>query len=196
VAKEKRKSTAKSGLAPSSVPCLRVVVGGKPGKTGQTDAQSCAVVGENRGGEGGWDLGREYRSTSKTVDAVDGKNCGTTTVKSGKDKGKVKTKKCPLPCAGALKRKGCPAQLAFDKGQPFLRFCATEKTAGYQVKVNTPAEATRVAKDACDSWRKHGHAVPMPPRKGKPQPDRWVGTFEHHFPAGTPLRGTSSKKGK
>jgi hypothetical protein len=194
MAKAKKTSTAKAKLDTSNVPCLRVVVGGKPGKTGQTDAKACAIVGERRGGEGGWDLAREYRSTSKTVDSVDGKNCGETTVKSGKDKGKKKIKKCPKPCAGALKRKGCPVQLAFDKGQPFLRFCTTEKQAGYRVDVNTPAEAVKQANAACAVWRRDGHAVPVPPKKGKPQPDRWVGSFEKHFPPGTPLRGGSRSK--
>ena len=181
-------------IAKTDVPCLRVVVGGKPGRTGKTDARSCTVVGENRGAAVDFELGREYRSTSKTVDSVDGKTCGTTVVKSGKDKGKKKIKKCTQPCAGALKRKGCPVQLAFDGGQPFLRFCTTEKQAGFRVDVNTPAEAVKQADAACAVWRRDGYAVPVPPKKGKPQPDRWVGSFEKHFPPGTPLRGSRRSK--
>jgi hypothetical protein len=190
----KNKSTAKAGLDKASVPCLRVVVGGKPGKTGQTDAKACAIVGERRGASGEFDIGRQYAATSKSVDFVDGKTCGNAIVKTGKDKGKKKVRKCPPPCGNALKRTGCPVQLAFDKGQPFLRFCTANKEAGFRVDVNTPAEAVKQANAACAVWRRDGHAVPVPPKKGKPQPDRWVGSFAKHFPPGTPLRGGRGSK--
>lgn len=150
---KKKKPTSRAGLDKSSVPCLRVVVGGKPGKTGQTDAASCAIVGESRGGTVKFDLGRKYRSTSKTV-ATPGKN---------------------KPCFGALKRTGCPVQLAFDDGQPFLRFCTTEKQPGFRVDVNTPAEAVHQAGIACAAWEKNG-------RK------------KFDFPSDTPLRGGRSRK--
>lgn len=144
---KKKTSTAKNVVKQADVPCLRVVVGGKPGKTGQSDAKSCAIVGESRGAATKFDLGRKYKSTSKTV-STPGKN---------------------KPCLGALKRSGCPVQLAFEDGQPFLRFCTIEKKAGYRVNVDTPAEAVKQANAACATWKA-------------------TGKFD--FPAGTPLRGT------
>lgn len=134
----------------SSVPCLRVVIGGKQGKTGQVDAKSCAIVGESRGAATKFDLGRKYRSTSRTV----------------------ATPKKNKPCLGALKRTGCPVQLAFEDGQPFLRFCTIEKQPGYRVDVNTPAEAVEQANAACATWKA-------------------TGKFD--FPAETPLRGRRRK---
>jgi len=150
---KKKASTAKSGLTPKDVPCLRVVVGGKTGKTGQADAKSCAIVGESRGGVGKFNLGKKYGSTSKTV----------------------ATPKKNKPCAGALKRTGCPVQLAFEDGQPFLRFCTTEKQPGYRVDVSNAAEAVKVADAACSTWKA-------------------TGKFD--FPAGTPLRGSRKRKAK
>lgn len=150
---KKKASTAKGAVKQDDVPCLRVVVGGKPGRTGQADAKSCAIVGESRGGVGKFDLGKKYGSTSKTV----------ATPKNNK------------PCLGALKRTGCPVQLAFENGQPFLRFCTTEKQPGYRVDVSNPAEAVAQANAACATWK----------AKGK---------FE--FPPGTPLRGTRKRKRK
>lgn len=150
---KKKPSTAKGVVSKDAVPCLRVVVGGKPGKTGQADAKSCAIVGESRGGVGKFNLGKKYRSTSKTV----------------------ATPKQNKPCAGALKRTGCPVQLAFEEGQPFLRFCTTEKQPGYRVDVNTPSEAVEAANAACATWKATG---------------------KFQFPEGTPLRGTRKRKRK
>lgn len=150
---KKKASTAKAGMPATDVPCLRVVVGGKTGKTGQADGAACAIVGESRGGVGKFNLGKKYKSTSRTV----------TNPKKNK------------PCLGALKRTGCPVQLAFEDGQPFLRFCTVEKQAGYRVDVNTPAEAVAAANTACATWKA-------------------TGKFE--FPAGTPLRGTRKRKRK
>lgn len=150
---KKKPSTAKGVVKQSDVPCLRVVVGGKPGKTGQSDAKSCAIVGESRGAATKFDLGKKYGSTSKTV-ATPGKN---------------------KPCLGALKRTGCPVQLAFEDGQPFLRFCTTEKKPGYRIDVATPAEAVKQADAACAVWKA-------------------TGKFE--FPVWTPLRGARKRKRK
>lgn len=150
---KKKASTAKNVVKQADVPCLRVVVGAKPGKTGQSDAKSCAIVGESRGAATKFDLGRKYKSTSRTV-ATPGKN---------------------KPCLSALKRSGCPVQLAFDEGQPFLRFCTANKQPGYRVDVNNPAEAVKQADAACATWKA-------------------TGKFE--FPPGTPLRGTGKRKRK
>lgn len=145
---------AKVPKAPKSsttdVPCLRVVVGGRQGKTGQTDANACAIVGESRGGVTKFDLARKYGSTSKTV----------------------ATPKKNKPCLNALKRKGCPVQLAFDDGQPFLRFCRANGEAGYRVDVNSPAEAVEKANAACSTW---------------------TATGKFDFPPETPLRGRRRK---
>lgn len=151
--KPKKTPTAKGVVSKDAVPCLRVVVGSKPGKTGQADANACAIVGESRGSVGKFNLGKKYGSTSRTV----------TNPKNNK------------PCAGALKRTGCPVQLAFENGQPFLRFCTTEKQPGYRVDVNTPAEAVEAANAACATWKA-------------------TGKFD--FPAGTPLRGARKRKRK
>ena len=137
-------------LDASRVPCLRVIVGGRPGATGQTDANACAIVGESRGGSAKFDIAKKYGSTSKTV----------------------ATPKKNKPCLGTKKRKGCPVQLAFENGQPFLRFCATEKKPGYRVDVESPADAVAKAQAACSTWS----------AKGK---------FD--FPSDTPLRGQRRK---
>lgn len=118
----------------ASVPCLRVVIGDKPGKTGASDAKSCAIVGENRGTSAKFELGRKYGSTSKSVS----------------------TPKKNKPCMNALKRAGCPVQLAFDNGQPFLRFCTVNGKPGHRVDVNTPAEAVSKADAACAVWKQTG----------------------------------------
>jgi hypothetical protein len=156
----------------SSVPCLRVVVGAKSGRTGQVDANACTIVGESRVAVTQFDLNRSFRSTSKSVDSVDGKSCGQYEVKKGKHKGKIKPRPCPKPCAGALKRKGCPVQLAFDKGQPFLRFCTTDKQPGVRVDVDSPMDAVAKANAACGTW---------------------AATGKFDFPPDMPLRGRRRK---
>lgn len=133
MAKHARKSKTPKPDA-SSVPCLRVVIGGKPGATGQTDVKSCAIVGERRGSATKFDMGKKYGSTSKTV----------------------ATPKKNKPCLGTKKRKGCPVQLAFDKGQPFLRFCTTDKQPGVRVDVESPEDAVAKANAACGTWAATG----------------------------------------
>jgi hypothetical protein len=148
--KSKTPKVAAAKPAASTVPCLRIVVGDRPGKTGQIDDKSCAIVGENRGASVKFDLNRKIGSTSKTV----------------------ATPKKNKPCLGSLKRKGCPVQLAFEDGQPFLRFCVRDKEAGYRVDVNSPAEAVEKANAACSTW---------------------VTTGKFDFPPGAPLRGGRRK---
>lgn len=124
----------------ATVPCLRVVIGAKPGKTGQTDGKHCAIVGESRGTSAKFDLGRKYGSTSKSV----------TTPKKNK------------PCLNALKRAGCPVQLALDNGQPFLRFCTINGKPGHRVDVNTPGEAVAKSNEACAVWKQTGKFPEFP----------------------------------
>lgn len=124
---------AKTPKPTPNVPCVRVVIGGKQGAQGGSQ-NGCTIVGENRGGATKFDLGRQYKATSKSVS----------------------TPKKNKPCLGALNRKGCPVQLAFDKGQPFLRFCTTEKQPGIRLDVNTPAEATQKANEMCERWKSTG----------------------------------------
>lgn len=148
MAKPKRASKPKTPKpSAENVPCLRVVIGGKPGATGQTDVKSCAIVGESRGAATKFDLGKKYGSTSKTV----------------------ATPKKNKPCLGTKKRKGCPVQLAFDKGQPFLRFCTTDKQPGLRVDVESPEDAVAKANAACGTW---------------------AATGKFDFPADQPLRGS------
>lgn len=146
--KTKAPKTPKPNAA--SVPCLRVVIGGRQGSAGQTDAKSCAIVGESRGAAVKFDLGKKYGATSKSVS----------------------TPKKNKPCFGSRKRKGCPVQLAFDNGQPFLRFCIADKEAGYRVNVNSPAEATEKANAACSTY---------------------AATGKFDLPTDTPLRGTKRR---
>lgn len=124
---------AKKTKPQPNVPCIKVVIGGKQGSHGNSE-NGCAVVGESRGAATKFDLGRQYKATSKSV--------------STPNKNK--------PCLGALNRKGCPVQLAFDKGQPFLRFCTVEKQAGIRIDVNTPGEATKKANEMCERWKRDG----------------------------------------
>lgn len=145
-----KKKTTKSD--PATVPCMRVVIGGKPGATGAVDKTACRIVGESRGSAGKFDLGRKYKATSKSV--------------STPNKNK--------PCLNALKRKGCPVQLGFDNGQPFLRFCEVNGKPGPTVNVNSPAEAVAAADAACATWE---------------------ATKKFAFPPGTQLKGRRKRKG-
>jgi hypothetical protein len=130
MAKPKRSKATK---AKASVPCVRIVIGGKPGR-GQADARGCTVVGATHGAVTKFDLGRKYGATSKSVS----------------------TPKTNKPCLGSLKRKGCPVQLAFDNGQPFLRLCTVEKQPGYRLDVASPAEAQAKATEVCATWKRTG----------------------------------------
>jgi hypothetical protein len=145
----KKRPTAKGIVSEHAVPCLRIAVGEKPGATGRRDVSACAIVGENRGGVTKFDLKKHYGATSKTV----------TTPKTNK------------PCSA--KRKGCPVQIAFDRGQPFLRFCVARNKPGYRVDVDSPAEAMAIASKACAVWKA-------------------TGKFD--FPEGTPLGRARTKR--
>ena len=132
----KKKQITKPGI-----PCVRVVIGGKQGvQPGTSTGDGCTIVGESRGGATKFALGREYRATSKSVS----------------------TPKKNKPCLGALKRKGCPVQLAFDKGQPFLRFCTAEKQPGIRLDVDTPKEAQERANAMCETWKQTGKFPEQP----------------------------------
>ncbi len=58
------------------------------------------------------------------------------------------------PCPS--KRKTCPVQVFFDKGQPKLRFCrqAGSKEPGYTIPVATAQEAQKLSAAACACWAK------------------------------------------
>lgn len=60
------------------------------------------------------------------------------------------------PCG--QKRRGCPVQLVFRRGQAQLRFCkrAGNKQYGYVVNVNSPQEAREAAAKACAVWKRDG----------------------------------------
>jgi hypothetical protein len=51
------------------------------------------------------------------------------------------------------KRRGCPLQLIFKDGQPYLRLCRTRKKPGVVVPVTTPEETFRLSKDLCACWK-------------------------------------------
>jgi hypothetical protein len=60
------------------------------------------------------------------------------------------------PCTTA--RKGCPVQLVFRKGEPFLRFCkkAGSGKPGHFVSVPDVSEARRLTAEACAAWSASG----------------------------------------
>lgn len=151
---------------PNQVPCVRVVVGGqghRKAKAGAKDAKGC-LLSTSLHGEGVKKIAlrKDLQATSKSVLAAEGAYCGTY---------KGKPRKCsPAPCLGTGKRKNCPVQLAFDRGQPFLRFCRAPKKVGFRVNVNSPAEAMKIADEACGYWEKHR-------------------SFEGFFTEETPLKG-------
>ena len=151
---------AKKPSSTAKPPCLKVKIGAPRGQSGASEA-GCAVVGTGSFDRKAFNLGKKYKATSKTVDSLDGKFCGTN--KHGR---KVK---CPPPCQGTANRNTCPVQIAFDAGQPFLRFCRGAKQAGYRVDVDSPREALKVADKACAHWKSKG-------------------SFEGFFPSGTKLR--------
>jgi hypothetical protein len=129
MAKPKRQKATK---VKAKLPCVRVMIGGKPGP--RVSDAGCAVVGATHGAVAKFDLGRKYGATSKSV--------------STPNKNK--------PCLGSLNRKGCPVQLAFDNGQPFLRFCTVEKKPGHRIDVASPAEAQAKAAEVCAVWKQTG----------------------------------------
>ena len=114
--------------AATYVPCVRVMSNAAPGIYENPDADGCIVTGVQAPAVRGFALRRDLRATSKTV-ATPKKNvpCGTT-------------------------RQGCPVQLAFDRGQPFLRFCSTPKKPGYRVDVNSSQEGRAAAAKYCAQW--------------------------------------------
>lgn len=143
------KRRPKSDADPTQVPCVRVVVGGpgfKKAKVGAKDAQGCQLSTTKQDMSARKvSLRKEIGATSKSVDHVAGRRtCG----------GDRKSK-CPAPCLGTEKRKTCPVQLAFDRGQPFLRFCFRKKKTGYRINVDSVADAVAVSDRACAHWREH-----------------------------------------
>lgn len=147
-ARPKSKSKNKTSRDAITVPCLRVVIGGKPGATGRVDGAACAIVGENRGSAQKFDLNEKIGATSKTVS----------------------TPQTNRPCLGVNKRKTCPVQLVFDRGRPFLRFCTENKKPGYRIDISTPSEAAQRAAAACETWRRTGR-FQFPPETPLASPD-------------------------
>lgn len=117
-----------------SLPCVRVVVGAKPGVAAPSDAKGCVVVGENRVRVEKAELRRDIASTSKSV----------------------ATPKKNKPCQAFESRSGCPVQLAFDRGQPFLRFCRAKDSPGYRVDISSAADAVEKSQAACRVWKETG----------------------------------------
>lgn len=149
---------------PAQVPCTRVVVGGKGFKKaapGAKDARGCTITTTTQDmASRKVDLRKNIGATSKTVEHIEGRKvCGSD-----------RKGTCPPPCAATDKRKTCPVQLAFDRGQPFLRFCFAKKQPGYRVDVDSPTQAVEVANKACAHWKERG-------------------SFEGYFPQGTNLKG-------
>ena len=67
------------------------------------------------------------------------------------------------PCRDAMKRTGCPLQLAIRDGQPFLRFCFAKKQPGYRVDVTSPLDARDQAARTCAAWEAGGKTFAFDP---------------------------------
>jgi hypothetical protein len=74
-----------------------------------------------------------------------------------------------LPCKGSLRRAGCPIQLAFEDGQPFMRLCQQDNKPGPRIDFKTLPELRQKSREICAAWQK-------------------LGKFK--VPKGTPLRGS------
>ncbi len=55
-----------------------------------------------------------------------------------------------------LDRGRCLVQFTFRKGKPFLRFCDRAGGPGIEVRVESPAEASKMARRACDNFKRTG----------------------------------------
>jgi hypothetical protein len=88
------------------------------------------------------------------------------------------------PCGDPKKpRAGCPVQLTFIDGKPNLRFCNKPGEPGYLVPVSSPAEADRLAREACDKWpNKPKAAVKWPVKFFEKHAPQLIETARHAHP--------------
>lgn len=63
--------------------------------------------------------------------------------------------RCGARIPDRLKAGQCGVQLAFDKGQPFIRLCSKGNAKGHRIRVDSPKEANELAKEACRDFAKH-----------------------------------------
>jgi hypothetical protein len=150
-------------------PCLRVEIGKPNRKLGVKDG--CTVVGATGTGVGKFAARPDYNFTSGNTRGGRGEKCGTTKIKSGKNKGKERPRVCSKPC-GLIKppvdKNGkplvqrCPVQLAYDNSQPFLRLCSVKGQQGYRVNVTSPEDAMTQATQLCKAWAASGKKFDFP----------------------------------
>lgn len=69
------------------------------------------------------------------------------------------------PCTS--ERKGCPIQLFFDRGKPYIRLCVERKKPGPIVRVKDPTDALRKAMKICKCWEKKGDMRACAPKRAK-----------------------------
>jgi hypothetical protein len=132
-------------IGEGTVPCVRVGFGPKAPR-GEAPP-GCTVVQHLARPTSKFKLRREYKATTASV----------------------RTPAKNPPCRDSHKRKGCPVQLAYDQGQPFLRLCHTKNRAGYRLDVNTPTEALAAGRQACADWRKRGRRFVKTKDLGQPR---------------------------
>jgi hypothetical protein len=138
-------------IGEGTVPCVRVGFGAEAA-SGPPPA-GCTVVRHLDRPTSKFALRRDYKTTTASV----------------------RTPKANPPCRDSTKRKTCPVQLAYDEGQPFLRFCHTANRKGYRVDVASPADALEKGRAICAKWRTEGGKFTFPegqdlgqPRRGRP----------------------------
>lgn len=160
-------------------PCLRVEIGKPNRKLGVENG--CTVVGAKGTGVGKFAARPAFKFTSGNTRGGRGEKCGTTKVKSGKNKGKERPRACSKPCGlikppvdknGKALAQRCPVQLAYDDSQPFLRLCYAKGKQGYRVNVASPEDAMEKATTLCKEWAARGKKFAFPEGQALGQPKR------------------------
>jgi hypothetical protein len=132
-------------VGPGTVPCVRVQFGAMPGKV----VPGCVNVNATARPTSKFALRREYKTTTASV----------------------RTPKDNPPCRDSTKRKNCPVQLAYDEGQPFLRFCHTANRKGYRVDVASPKDALEKGRAICADWAANKRLFKFPEGQALKGPD-------------------------
>jgi len=131
-------------IGPGTVPCVRVRFGATPGEP----VPGCTTVNYAEKPTSKFALRRDYGTTSATVRTPDDNP----------------------PCRDSTKRKGCPVQLAYDRGQPFLRLCRTANRKGYRINVDSPQDALVQGRKLCAEWKANRKRFKVPKGQALGQP--------------------------
>jgi hypothetical protein len=134
-------------IGEGTVPCVRVGFGAQAAR-GPAPA-GCTVVQHLARPTSKFALRPEYKTTTASV----------------------RTPKANPPCRDSTKRKTCPVQLAYDEGQPFLRFCHTANRKGYRVDVASPKDALEKGRAICADWAANNRLFEFPEGQALKGPD-------------------------